>query len=103
MRLHNSTDYRNVFDTGKKYHSKSFVFFLSKKQFGPTRLGITVSRKVGGAIKRNRIKRVLREIFRLNYFQLSPNTDIVIIVKKTAVNHNYDQLKQEFMNICSWT
>ena len=101
MRLHNSADYRDTFDSGIRYRSKSFIIFIRKKKNGPTRLGLTVNRKVGGAVTRNRIKRILRDIFRLNYNQLLSHTDIVVIVKKTAVFYDYDQLKQEFMNVCS--
>lgn len=100
MRLHNSTEYRDTFEGGIRYKSKSFIIFIREKKTGPTRLGLTVNRKVGGAVIRNKIKRIMRDIFRLNYSQLFSQSDIVIIVNKTATYNDYDQLKQEFMNVC---
>jgi len=51
---------------------------------GTTRLGITVTKRVGNAVKRNRIKRLCREYFRLNRNRLDGNWDINIIAKKEA-------------------
>lgn len=101
MRFHNSSDYKLLFDKGVKQHSKHLIVFTMEKNDGPTRLGLTVSRKVGGAVVRNRIKRQLREIFRLSLFFNIKNTDIMIVVKKNANSLDYKQLNQELFAICS--
>ena len=58
--------------------SKSFTVFGLPNSAGTCRLGITVTRKVGNAVRRNRIKRRLRDVFRRNQMHLAPNLDLVV-------------------------
>jgi ribonuclease P protein component len=58
---------------------------------------LTVSRKVGGAVKRSRIKRLLREVFRLHHKELEPPMDLVINVHRTITALGFRQLEQEFL------
>jgi ribonuclease P protein component len=62
------------------------------KASGPTRLGLAVGRKVGGAVVRNRVKRLIREFFRLHYADLAPHADIVVVAKPGAAALSYAQL-----------
>ena len=69
---------------GKKIQNRHFIAIYSPGQFQNTRLGVTVTRNVGCAATRNRIKRFSREYFRLNRHMITGNWDINIIAKKTA-------------------
>ena len=60
-----------------------------------TRLGITASRKVGGAVERNRAKRLVREFFRLHREMLQPGSDIVVIVRTGADKLSYRDVESE--------
>jgi ribonuclease P protein component len=64
-----------------------------------SRLGITVTKKVGKSVKRNRIKRYCREFFRLNRCIIPENKDINIIAKKNALALDSDQMFQTLENI----
>lgn len=77
--------------TGKKIHNKHFVAVFSPGCFERTRFGVTVTKKVGHAATRNRIKRVCREYFRLNRHKLTGNWDINIIAKKEAADLSSEQ------------
>jgi len=70
--------------SGKKIQNKHFIITFSPGRFKRTRLGITVSKKVGKAVTRNRIKRFAREYFRQNRHNMTGNWDIQLIAKKEA-------------------
>ena len=76
---------------GNKIYNKNFVAIYRLGRFERTRLGITVSRKVGGAAARNKIKRFAREYFRLNKHLLAGCWDINITAKRAAVDLSFDQ------------
>ncbi|HBE87573.1 MAG TPA: ribonuclease P protein component [Elusimicrobia bacterium] len=86
MRLKGRKNFSRVFETGDKSATKSLVMWNAAPPGGDTspedrRMGLAVSRKAGGAVRRNRIKRVLREAYRLNRFQLKDGADFIIYPK----------------------
>ncbi|MCD6447203.1 MAG: ribonuclease P protein component [Candidatus Marinimicrobia bacterium] len=101
-KLNKNELYKAVTANGTKFNSKNFIIFLLKKNNSPTRLGITVSNKVGGAVVRNRVKRIVRQ-FIYDYFEKMPgNSDIVIIAKRSVsskINCNYHIIARELKNI----
>ncbi len=76
---------------GRKIQSRHFIAIFETSPFERTRLGVTVSRKVGRAVTRSRVKRYLREYFRLNKHEIKRNLDINIIAKKAAAGLSSDQ------------
>ena len=96
-RIVRSVDYKAIYETGKKIHSEKFVLFVRENSEGHTRLGITVSRKIGCASKRNRIKRLFREIFRRSSTEIPDNFDIVVNAKSGCVGTGFVELKEEFI------
>lgn len=84
-RLKQRPDFRRVQGSGRKIHTPHFVLAVSPRHDdGPTRLGITVTRKVASAPGRNRIKRVMREVFRLHRELFPQGSDVVVIAKDGA-------------------
>jgi ribonuclease P protein component len=86
-RLLHSRDFRRVSRTGRRVASASFVILVaaSRREGTPSsRLGTTVSRKVGNAVVRNRVKRAIREWFRQHRSQLPPAIDMVVIARPPA-------------------
>lgn len=78
-RIRRSVDYRKVMAQGRKIRTPHFVVRWSVNSVDNRRLGISVSKKVGNACVRNRVKRRLREYFRHNRQKLPPCIDVVII------------------------
>jgi len=72
---------------------------LKENGLGITRLGLTVSRKAGNAVKRNRVKRLIREFFRLNDTCFPQGYDIVITAKKDASYLDLQKIKNELGEI----
>ena len=90
-----------VQDGGRKLHTDSFlVFVLPQKTTGPARLGITASRKLGGAVERNRVKRLVREAFRRHKLLFPSGCDFVFVAKRNAAVAAYDQVVREIDRLC---
>jgi ribonuclease P protein component len=69
---------------GKKVHSRAFIGFFLSRDTRCARVGITTTRRVGNAVSRNYIRRLVREAFRLGYFDVPQGTDLVVIAKQAA-------------------
>ncbi|MCF8028961.1 MAG: ribonuclease P protein component [Desulfobacteraceae bacterium] len=76
---------------GNSVHNRHFVVAYHLNQLDRPRLGVTVTRKIGGAVVRNRIKRIVREFFRRNRHQIRGNRDYNVIAKKAAANVSTEQ------------
>jgi ribonuclease P protein component len=85
-RIRKRRDFLNLSNTGSVVHSRCFLIVFASNTVGETRLGISVSRKVGNSVVRNRIKRHAREFFRLNRhrFRFRDSKDLHLIAKKHA-------------------
>ena len=90
-RLLKRSEYLLLSKTGKKCHKRHFICIFKRGNGERSRLGITVTKKVGCAAKRNRIKRLCREFYRLNRRQLGGIWDINIIAKQSAADASRDQ------------
>jgi ribonuclease P protein component len=85
-RLSRSADFDRVFRHGRSQAGREFVLYLfpRSEDEGPPRLGLSVSRKVGSAVERNRVKRLLREAFGAGGLELAPGTDAVVVARPDA-------------------
>ncbi|MBF0214367.1 MAG: ribonuclease P protein component [Magnetococcales bacterium] len=83
-RLLTSREFQRVSSQGRRTTSRLFILLTRDGQSEPTRIGITVSRKVGNAVHRSRVKRIIRETFRLQRPKLKPGLECVIIAKPLA-------------------
>lgn len=84
-RLKRNRDFRVVFARGSSVANRFYVLYVIKKpQPSELRIGFSVSRKVGNAVSRNRVKRVLREVFRKWIPELPGSLDLVVIARKDA-------------------
>ncbi|MEG2172830.1 MAG: ribonuclease P protein component [Desulfovibrionaceae bacterium] len=83
-RLTRRPDFTLCYEAGRRYFSRYFVLFVYQRQDGPDgwRMGLAVTKKVGNAVARNRIKRVLRAFFRLHQHLLPERMDIVAVPKR---------------------
>jgi len=90
-RILKRAEFLRLSGSGKKLHSRYLIGNYCEGTSDRTRLGITVTKKVGNAVVRNRLKRLTREYFRLNRPSIAGCRDINIIVKKQAVTLSSDQ------------
>jgi ribonuclease P protein component len=94
-KLLTSIEFKGALSRGSGSSTEHFKILICPNNLMQRRLGITASRKVGSAAKRNRVKRLLREFFRLNKLRLPPSSDILFIAKPVADTLDYDGLRGE--------
>lgn len=102
-RLRKRKEFLGVYERGNKVQSEYFVLYILENERLYHRLGITVSRKIGSAVVRNRIKRLLREIFRVNKQAISPYCDLVVNAKRGVARVHNQQIQEDILKaILRW-
>ncbi len=80
--LKNNRDFVNVYTSGRSYANKYLVIYTLKNNSDRNRLGISVSKKVGNSVVRHRLKRLIKESYRLHEKMFNSGLDIVVIARK---------------------
>ena len=97
-RLLKHADFQHVYEQGRRQFSANMTFFYLPRTDGAAqapRVGFTVSRALGGAVTRNRIRRRVREAVRRHLATLTPAVDVVINPKKSAMRADFTALERE--------
>jgi ribonuclease P protein component len=100
-RLTARKQYLVVYGRGRRIPSRSLTLFGLPNSLDTCRLGITVTRKVGSAVYRNRIKRMLRDVFRRRKSELSVDLDLVVNAHRGFCDRSLAEIEQEFMTTFS--
>lgn len=88
-------DFRRLYYRGKNIACGYVVVYVQKNRLRGNRLGITCSKTVGKAVVRNRIKRLIRESYRLSEPQLKNGYDIVIVARTRAAGKSFEAIKRD--------
>jgi ribonuclease P protein component len=94
-------DFVNLNRFGQKLRTPHFTVFVARNGLGHSRLGITASRKVGGAVIRNRLKRLIREVYRLHKEFFPSGRDIVISAREGAGDLDFRKVREELLELVS--
>lgn len=86
------------------YHTPAFangylVLYAQKNRTGQNRVGITVSKKLGKAVVRNRVRRRLREVYRIHEDRFLPGWDIVVVARSRSINANFGKLTNAYLSL----
>lgn len=98
-RIANPQDFRRVMKLGKRHSSRNFILFIQKSENTFHRLGIVVKKEIGPAIFRNRMKRYIREFFRLHKHQIKGSYDIILMIKKGCSLNRYQEAEEELRGL----
>jgi ribonuclease P protein component len=97
-----SQDFRIVYERGTKFSGPLFTAFLYRSEAGNgPRIGFTVPRALGRAVRRNRIKRRLREAIRLELARIGAEWDIVINPRRGAMEASWNSIRREVERLVS--
>ena len=94
FRLTRSTDFKRVRRTGKSYAHPFVVLIVQTSEAPSARVGVTAGRSVGGAVQRNRAKRLLREAMRPLLPDLLPGWDLILIARKALPAESLQDIRQ---------
>ncbi len=97
-RLKKSWQFSKVYKEGDKYFSNLFILYVLPNNTQEIRVGLTVTKKVGISVQRNRIKRVIREALR-SLEGIAPGRDLVVIARKSALNLKYLPARGTLINL----
>ena len=79
--------------------NRYLVLYRRGNRTGENRVGVTVSKRLGHAVVRNRVRRRLREVYRLNESRFLPGYDIVVVARTAAVGASFDQLTDAYLSL----
>ena len=89
--------FRRLYHKGKSAAGKYLVLYCRRNGSQENRIGLTVSAKLGHAVVRNKVRRRLREIYRLHESQFQPGWDIVVVARSRAVGAPYAKLEKNYL------
>ena len=102
MKFSTSLKYNHIFQRLYRTNGQAnglLVLYARKNRLGTNRVGITVSKKLGKAHIRNRIRRRVREVYRLNEAAFRPGWDIVVVVRGKAIDASFAQLTESYLSL----
>lgn len=100
-RLLKKKEFQKVFDEGRIFRNNELLVYAMPNGMDKSRLGLVVGKKVGNAVKRNRIKRILREAFRLNKGLLSFGVDLILIPRPGLISPTLSAIEDGFERLLS--
>ena len=93
-------EFRRIYAKGRSGVSSCLVVYCRPNRRERNRLGVTVSAKLGHAVVRNRVRRRLREIFRLSQPKMRQGYDMIIVARSRSVTATYQELERTFLRLC---
>lgn len=92
-------EFRRIYRKGKSAVSPQLVIYCQRNRRGHSRLGVSVSTKLGCAVVRNRVRRRIREIYRLNKAKMLPGYDLIVVARVRAVETDYQKLDRTYLRL----
>lgn len=97
--LKRNREFRRLYAKGKSAVSPYLAVYCRKNRLEQSRLGITVGSKLGNAVKRNRVRRRIREVYRLSEVNLLPGYDLVVVARTRAQGAPFSVLEKSFLQL----
>lgn len=97
-RIRKNREFFHLYKKGKRYRGKYFNLVYLSSASSSSRMAVVVSKKVGNAVKRNKLKRWIRTLFRRNKNLFKHPLDIIIIVNKEILEASWPMLQEEYLS-----
>ena len=99
QRIKKNKEFQQIFKKGKSFANRQFIVYVLKVEQPEFRLGLSVSKKVGNAVARNRVKRYIRQTFLELKDDLLPNADYIIIARPQAATMDFHESKKSLEHV----
>lgn len=90
--------FRRLYHTGGQANS-FLVLYARPNRSAANRVGVTVGKKLGKAVVRNRVRRRLREVYRLNEHRFTPGWDIVVVARSRCIKADFQKLSAAYLSL----
>ena len=98
--LKRQNDFKHVFNKGEVFGNRTFVMYFLKNTLRENRIGIIVSKKISKkAVIRNKIRRQIKEVYRLNEKEFLEGYDIILIAKESIKKTDYQNIDKSLMHL----
>jgi ribonuclease P protein component len=98
-RLKSNMEFQKIYNKGKNYWNRNLILFVKKNDLGYTRVGYTITKKIGNSVVRNRIRRQMKEVYRLNFYRIEKGYDLIFIPKKNIIDISFKELESAILHI----
>ena len=97
--LKKSKEFSKIYKSGKSVADKYLVLYYRRNNLGYSRIGYSISKKVGNAVVRNRIKRLLKESYRLNFDDFKDGYDFIFIARVRAKDITFKEVEKSMKKL----
>ncbi len=97
--LRKTDEFKKVYQQGQSVANRLLVLYNLKRADKDLRVGYSVSKKIGKAVVRNRVKRLLKETYRHNKIKFKRGFDLVLIARNPIKDKSYHQIEQSLVNL----
>jgi len=98
-RVKKNEEFQRIFQQGKSVANRQFIIYKLENGIGHFRIGLSVGKKIGNAVTRNRIKRYIRQTFTELREKINPSYDYIIIARKPAKDMDYHEVKKSLIHV----
>lgn len=95
-----NNEFQIIYKNGTSYANKYLVMYVMENPEGKSKLGISVSKKVGNSVVRHRLARLIREAYRLNKDMFNSGLNIAVIARTTAKGRSFAEIESAFLHLC---
>lgn len=92
-------DFKKAYDKGKSFGNRNLILYIRKNDLEYSRIGITISKKTGNAVVRNKIKRRMKEIYREFLPDIKEGYDLIFVIRKNVPDISFQELRSAFKHI----
>jgi ribonuclease P protein component len=101
LRLKKTREFNDVYRRGRRARGRLFLVVFLRNELPYSRIGLSVGKRIGGAVRRNKVKRMLREAFRRTRHELPSGLDLVVVAEERTAKYHYADVASELQKLLS--